>query len=382
MPAPSLTYTLTNGTTADASQVMQNFNDLLNGYTDGTKDLSISALTVAGAAVFNGNTTIGNASGDDLTVTASLASTIPIKTTNTYNIGSATLGLAGVYFGTGSTQTARIVAASSYAGALTYTLPDLGSAGTFAFLEAAQSFTGLKKFEGDLARVGTINTSNTNVTLTNASSRHITFNSFSASRDVTLPTTSILAGEIFVLENTTAFDMVVKASGGSALTVANSANCDATVQKGYVVVKSLQATPTTPAHWQVMEVVEMSYAHTVAFAGNGAGAGGGGSISSTLHRHNNLVTFRMPTTWSGTSGTGSDRMSSDNALPTRFRALASTGFHIYMIDAGTHSSGLARFNTNGLIDLFKSSAGASFTNSSTIGPVSALHDSVVFAYKI
>lgn len=149
MAAPAYTYTLTNGTTADASQVMQDFNDILNGVTDGTKDLSINAITAAGTATFNGNVNIGNASGDDLTITASLASTIAIKATNTYNIGSATLGLAGIYFGTGSTQTARVVAASSYAGALTYTLPDLGTAGTFLFLEGAQTVSGTKTFSAN-----------------------------------------------------------------------------------------------------------------------------------------------------------------------------------------------------------------------------------------
>ena len=83
MAAPSLTYTLTNGTTADASQVQQNFSDLLNGITDGTKDLSISALTCAGTATLNGHVNLGNSSADDLSITASLASTLPIKTTNT-----------------------------------------------------------------------------------------------------------------------------------------------------------------------------------------------------------------------------------------------------------------------------------------------------------
>lgn len=97
MAAPSLTYTLTNNSTADATQVMQNFNDLLNGYTDGSKDLSISALTCAGTATFNGAVNLGNATGDDITVTGSLASSIPIKTTNTYDIGSSTLLLAKVY---------------------------------------------------------------------------------------------------------------------------------------------------------------------------------------------------------------------------------------------------------------------------------------------
>ncbi len=104
MANPSYTYSFTNGTTSDASQVNQNFNDILNGVTDGTKDLSISALTVAGTATFNGNCNLGNASADDVTFTGSLASTIPIKTDDTYNIGSSSLRLSTVfahkYYGT------------------------------------------------------------------------------------------------------------------------------------------------------------------------------------------------------------------------------------------------------------------------------------------
>lgn len=104
MAAPSYTYTLTNGSTADASQVMQNYNDILNGVTDGTKDLSINALTCAGTATLNGDVNLGNASGDTLSITASLGSTIPVKTDDTYNIGSSTLRIATVfahkYYGT------------------------------------------------------------------------------------------------------------------------------------------------------------------------------------------------------------------------------------------------------------------------------------------
>lgn len=88
MGAPSLTYTLTNGTAADASQVMQDFNDLLNGITDGTKDLSISALTVAGTATFNGACNFGNATGDDMTFTGYVASNFLPKTASTYTLGS------------------------------------------------------------------------------------------------------------------------------------------------------------------------------------------------------------------------------------------------------------------------------------------------------
>ena len=139
MPAPSVTYTLTNGTTADATQVQQNFTDLVNAMSDGTKDFSINALTAAGTATFNGNVTLGNASGDDVTFTGSLASTIPIKTNNSFNIGSATLGLAGLYLGTaGLGATARVVAAS-HASARTYTVPELTAIASGLTLQPAQS---------------------------------------------------------------------------------------------------------------------------------------------------------------------------------------------------------------------------------------------------
>lgn len=69
MANPSVTYTFSNGTAADASEVNTNFSDIINALTDGTKSLSIDALTVAGAATFNGNVTLGNASGDTITVT-------------------------------------------------------------------------------------------------------------------------------------------------------------------------------------------------------------------------------------------------------------------------------------------------------------------------
>lgn len=122
MASPAVTYTFSNSTTADASQINQNFTDLINGMTDGTKDFSISALTCAGNVTFNGNTTIGNASSDDLTITASLASTLNIKTTNSYDIGSTTLGLRALYFGANS-QTVNIKGSASMSATWTFTLP-------------------------------------------------------------------------------------------------------------------------------------------------------------------------------------------------------------------------------------------------------------------
>jgi hypothetical protein len=130
MAAPTYSYTLTNGTTADADQVQQNFNDILNGVSDGTKDLSVSAFTAAGAATLNGAVTLGNGTADDITFTGSLASSIPIKTDSTFNIGSATLGLNLVYL----TQNSNSVALSADASASAdYTFsypPAAGASGT------------------------------------------------------------------------------------------------------------------------------------------------------------------------------------------------------------------------------------------------------------
>ena len=87
MASPTVTYTLTNGSTADATQVQQNFNDLISALTDGSKTLSIDALTVAGAFTANGTVNLGNATGDDVTVTGYIASEVLPKSSTTYNLG-------------------------------------------------------------------------------------------------------------------------------------------------------------------------------------------------------------------------------------------------------------------------------------------------------
>lgn len=112
MASLAMTYTFSNSTTADATQVNTNFQDVVDATSDGTIDFAIAALTCT--SINNtGNTTIGNASSDDLTVNASLASSIPIKTTRTYDIGSADLGLRIIYLAGNSTHTIAFQAPSS-----------------------------------------------------------------------------------------------------------------------------------------------------------------------------------------------------------------------------------------------------------------------------
>lgn len=97
MANPSVTYSFTNGTAADATQVNQNFTDLINGLTDGTKSLSIDALTCAGTTTLNGAVNLGNATSDDITVTGYLASALIPKTDATYALGGASNAWSALY---------------------------------------------------------------------------------------------------------------------------------------------------------------------------------------------------------------------------------------------------------------------------------------------
>jgi hypothetical protein len=98
MAYPSVTYTFTNGTTASATEVNQNFTDLINGLSDGTKDLSISALTVAGTASLNGAVNLGNATSDDIAVNGYITTALIPKADDTYDLGTAALAWQDGYF--------------------------------------------------------------------------------------------------------------------------------------------------------------------------------------------------------------------------------------------------------------------------------------------
>lgn len=149
MAYPSVTYTFSNSTTADATQVNQNFADLINGLSDGTNDLSIAALTVAGTATLNGAVNIGNATSDDLTITGYLASSFIPKTNQTYDIGTADLGLRALYLGVASAGalTAKVIASASIAADRIYTMPEAGTDASFVMTAGTQTISGAKTFD-------------------------------------------------------------------------------------------------------------------------------------------------------------------------------------------------------------------------------------------
>lgn len=122
MASPSVTWTFTNGTTSDATQVNTNFTDIINGLTDGTKDLHIAALNTEGACSFDGAVTLGDTSADDLTVNGSIASHVLFKTGATYNLGASTSGPLSIYLGN-SNKTTRLMA-GTIGTSWTLTLPN------------------------------------------------------------------------------------------------------------------------------------------------------------------------------------------------------------------------------------------------------------------
>jgi hypothetical protein len=120
----TVTNTLVNGNTADAGELNTNFTDIINGTSDGSKDLNIAALTCAGNVTFNANTTIGNATSDTVTFTARAASDFLPSADDTYDLGSSSLkwadirGVLGTFTGLLTAESG--IKPSSGSDALTY----------------------------------------------------------------------------------------------------------------------------------------------------------------------------------------------------------------------------------------------------------------------
>jgi hypothetical protein len=79
MAYPTLSYTLTNGTPNDATQVQQNFEDLLQGLTTGTRDacvVSMSAVTGSFQQLAIANTAVVN----DLDINGHIIGDVTIQT--------------------------------------------------------------------------------------------------------------------------------------------------------------------------------------------------------------------------------------------------------------------------------------------------------------
>jgi len=274
MASPSYTYTLTNGTTADADEVMQNFNDILNGVSDGTDDLSISALTVAGTATFNGSVTLGNASGDDVTVTGSLASHIPVKTTDTYNVGAATLGLLSIYFGNNS-QTVRVMASGSASATWTLTLPAAaGNKGQVPYDSDGSGTLGWSNLQ-----MGVHSVSSDNYTVTDTDGHRIILMTTGASnRTLTLPTASDNTGRILTVKKSDS------GAGKIVLTPEGAETLDGRTDYTLWVQYDSYTFQSDGANWQLIAQRHAPYSMIRVDTGNGHG-----STNTKIRRFSNTT---------------------------------------------------------------------------------------------
>jgi hypothetical protein len=217
MPAPSYSYTLTNGTTADADEVMSNFNAILNGVTDGSKDLSVANITIATAAKFSANSQVLS-----LIPSASLAATYSL--TLPTNVPS------------GSNYTIR----STTAGVLSFGHPGV---------------TGATGADSD-------------TTLTLSSDR-VQVITPTANREYTLPTTNVKAGDTFSFVNKAAISssvlsVIVKSSGGNTIATL--------FPQMSASIVALQDTPTSASHWMVIgNLVSDWFSYTPATFSTGFG---------------------------------------------------------------------------------------------------------------
>lgn len=136
MALPSVSNTFTGGTSAIAAQVNQNFTDLVNAMTDGTKSFSIDALTLATNLIVGG--------------TVSMAGQFLIKNGAVGSPGLTSSGFltSGIYFAAGPTFGVTIAGTS---------ILEIGS-GSSTFRNNLNIFAG---GSGAIATITGYNSSNT-----------------------------------------------------------------------------------------------------------------------------------------------------------------------------------------------------------------------------
>ena len=129
MGAPAVTYSFSNGTTSDASQVNTNFTNLISAMSDGTVDFSVGSLVVAGATTLNGAVTLGNSTADAVTITGNISASLTFSANATHNIGTSTVAPLSLYLGNG-TKSVRLLAGT------------VGTSWTFTFPNDVPAVTG------------------------------------------------------------------------------------------------------------------------------------------------------------------------------------------------------------------------------------------------
>ncbi len=203
----------------------------------------------------------------------------------------------------------------------------------------------------------------------------------SASRTVRLPTTSILAGEVWEIENKSAFELIVQSSASTEMTVANGANIDATIQNGRVRLIALQNAPTDPAHWYVDSILEKEYTHSSTWVFDGTGSANSASFSQKITRDNNKIIMSSEWITATAAGGNSGQLSLNSAIPVRFRPNNSQDIPVSLLNNAVYSIGLISIQSNGLMAIYKEGSRGNFTNG-TAGAYSTGGNRFIITYNL
>jgi hypothetical protein len=198
-----------------------------------------------------------------------------------------------------------------------------------------------------------------NYTFTSTGPMRVRVASPSTARTVTLPTTNIKAGAEFELLVTGATEtnyVVLNSSGANEV--------DRIGGSGKILVVALQDTPTTAAHWQVVDVWEKAAGTITLNSGAGSGANYGSAKTVAYLRNNKAMMLKMTVAFYVTTGTGAtDTIGSAADIPTRFRPATETRVFSPGIEGGVFISSqtMTQINTSGVINLVKPSSWISST---------------------
>lgn len=220
-------------------------NILLGDFTDNTKQIAFSisgsttgkVLTLASIQSTSQTLTYPNIAGADTVATLSTAQT----------------------FNSVKTFSSNPVITAITSGSYTMTLPTAdGASGTFLQTNGSGTWS----FQ-PVSIIGNVAANDSAVVFTSSNNR-IQICTPTAARTYTLPTTGIVAGDVWTFFNTAS-------TGANVITVQSSGSntIDFVLPGGKLVLISLVSTPTTAANWQVLDAHASPNSYTPTFTGLG-----------------------------------------------------------------------------------------------------------------
>lgn len=213
---------------------------------------------------------------------------------------------------------------------------------------SAQTFAGLKTFSGGLINRFNHNSSSGTVTLTIADNP---MQSFSAASVAVMPTTSVLAGQMWVLENRQSTDLDIQSSSTAAIV---------TIRTGYVMLEALQNTPTDAAHWRIVDIQ-----YSGSYTGTYTGITTNTSATISFSRRGNTVQIDTP----ANAGTSNTTAFTITGMPSLIRPSAARNYRITTLVDDSGERDFTGFNveTGGTLTGYRNNNTSGFTNTNNKG---------------